>query len=151
MKCFNFWIATIALATSPCSGFGQKKQGIPFAVPFQPANDWMMVPVLWSEAGDTVPRTTRALRDQYFDTLIGFPTPLTVQTRGRVNSQRERDSARKKRFLISLIAQLTLLHLSLPSRFLAHPGNPYTPRFRCCRTILSKTNLYRIQSARLSL
>ena len=48
--------------------------------PFLPANEWMTVPVPWLPANDPTPAATRQQRDQYFDALIGLPSPLTPVT-----------------------------------------------------------------------
>ena len=46
--------------------------------PYPAANLWMTYPVPWSPADDTAPTIIRQQRDQYFDGLIGLPSPITA-------------------------------------------------------------------------
>jgi hypothetical protein len=49
----------------------------PLGPSFTPANLWMTHPVSWAPSADSVPTSLRQQRDQYFDGLIGLPSPIT--------------------------------------------------------------------------
>lgn len=70
------WCCLALTLTQPSKAQDQHPNGPPFT----PKNHWMTIPVAWLPSADAVPAKIRLVRDNRFDQLIGFPTPLTPKS-----------------------------------------------------------------------